>query len=162
MYEMLVTAIGAVRCGVNHEFGLPRFLFATLALLVGLTSPVWEDDVLLQARTLVDTQKPQDALRLLEPLKSQRANDEEFQYVLGLALVDLGRAQEAETAFRNVLVKNPSHAQARAELGRALFQQGKDREAQHEFETVLVGPLPENVRTNIELLLAAIKSKQRI
>ena len=97
----------------RNSRALPRFVYAFISrtgtlrtfriivlflLMQGINS-AWGDDVLTRARALVDQQKPTEALILLEPLASERGGEAEYQYGVGLALVDSGRAPGAENVY---------------------------------------------------------------
>jgi Flp pilus assembly protein TadD len=60
--------------------------------------------------------------------------DEVALFVLGKALLDLGRPAEAESALRRLVEIRPAYTAAYRELGRALLLAGKAREARRVLE----------------------------
>jgi tetratricopeptide (TPR) repeat protein len=77
--------------------------------------------------------------------------------VLGLSLLHLGKAAEAEAEFRRVLTMNPSSLEARTELADALAAQGRFGDAIPEYAAYLARR-PDDVRSLIGLgrALAAV------
>lgn len=64
------------------------------------------------------------AERLYRSLLSQDPEDWEVRYLLGLAMLDAGRAGEAAESMRALLEMQPKHAAAWLALGRGLLQLG--------------------------------------
>lgn len=62
--------------------------------------------------------------------------------VRGLALLDLGRAAEAEGNFRDALKHQPDHRAARNNLGQALLALGRPGEAEVELRHAIDGGVP--------------------
>ena len=114
------------------------------------------DAVITQAQQLIEKRDAQGAYNLLKPLEAQRAGDPEFDYLLGIAAVDSGRATEGVFALERVLAVNPGHVQARAELARAYFVLGENDTAQREFQSIEKQGVPDDVRTTIDRFLNAI------
>src|SRR5690242_14276286 len=74
------------------------------------------DDLLVKAKALLDANHPQAAFNLLAPLQAQRAGDPDYDYLLGVAALDLGRNTEAVFALERVLAVRPDNAPARAQI----------------------------------------------
>ena len=51
--------------------------------------------MLVKAKSLLDANNPQAAYNLLVPLQSQRAGDPDYDYLLGVSALDLGKNTEA-------------------------------------------------------------------
>lgn len=130
-------------------------LAASLSLALVLSS-AHADDVLDRARQLIDGRNPQAAYQLLAPLQSERAGDPQYDYLLGLAALDIGRNTEAVFALERVLSVQPDNAQARAEIARAYFNLKETAAAKREFETVKRQNPPVEVTTTIDRYLDAI------
>lgn len=116
-----------------------------------------DDDLLAHANQLLKSGKAQQAYVLLAPLQSERAGDQNYDYLLGLAALDSGKPNEAIFALERVLAVNPDHLQARAEIARAYYAAGEVAASQQEFETVKKQNPPKEVNAAIEKYLNAIE-----
>jgi tetratricopeptide (TPR) repeat protein len=114
------------------------------------------DDVLLKAKSLLDAKNPQAAYNLLAPLQSQRAGDPDYDYLLGVSALDLGKNTEAVFALERVLSVRPDSAPARAQIARAYFALKETDTAKREFENVKKQEVPQDVRRTIDRYLEAI------
>lgn len=114
------------------------------------------EDVLLKAKSLLDANNPQAAYNLLAPLQSQRAGDPDYDYLLGLSALDLGKNTEAVFALERVLSVRPDSAPARAQIARAYFALKETDTAKREFENVKKQTVPAEVRQTIDRYLDAI------
>jgi tetratricopeptide (TPR) repeat protein len=131
---------------------------ATLAALcIFLVLPVWAaDSVVVQAKKYMDQNNPQAAYDLLAPLQSERAGDPEFDYLLGVAALGLGKNTEAVFALERVLAVQPNNLPARAQIARAYFALKETDTAKREFENVKQQEVPPEVRVTIDRYLDAI------
>lgn len=118
------------------------------------------DAVLTQAQQLMEKRDARGAYNLLKPLERERAGDPDYDYQLGIAAIDSGRAMEGVFALERVLAVNPNHAQARAEIARAYFILGENETSRREFETVKQQPVPPEVKATIQKFLDAIEQVQ--
>lgn len=136
---------------------LKRAKLAGVALAaIGLAAPAIAklDEIVSQAIALEQQGKAADAYRLLQPLVATRAGDPDFDYALGLAAADSGRAGEAIVALQRVLALQPGNAQARAELARAYALGGDIDTAHAQFDTVVQDPtLPDPVRQRFDRIV---------
>jgi len=98
-------------------------------------------------------------LTLLLPQEEAYSGDKEFDYLLGLALLDTGEAASSVFAFQRVLAIDPNFAGARLELGRAYFDMGQYQRAQREFILIRNQSPPENVVNVIDKYMVAIESQ---
>ena len=133
-----------------------KTLMMALLCLATIGAASAADSTLSQAQQLIQKRDAQGAYNLLKPLEAQRAGDPEFDYLLGIAAIDSGRATEGVFALERVLAVNPNHAQARAELARAYFILGENETAKREFEAVKQQGVPPEVAPTIEKFLSAI------
>jgi tetratricopeptide (TPR) repeat protein len=143
--------------------GIKRTALTALSLIFLLcaATPVFADQVLDQAKKLLDEHKPREAYQLLLPLQSQRAGEVEYDYLLGIAALDAGDAQQAVFALERVLAVNPNQLQARAEIARAYFVLGEKENARREFKTVSESrELPETARGTIDKYLTQLTPQQ--
>jgi tetratricopeptide (TPR) repeat protein len=128
---------------------------AALLLCAGQLSHA-ADDTLVRAQALLEADNAKAAYELLAPLQSERAGDPEYDYLLGVAALDLGRNTEAVFALERVLALQPDNALARAQIARAYFNLKETEAARREFETVKGQGVPEDVSTTIDRYLDAI------
>jgi tetratricopeptide (TPR) repeat protein len=133
-----------------------------LALSFALLAPLAaaQDAVLGQAKQLMDKREAAAAYKLLKPLEDERAGQPDFDYLLGIAALDIGRNSEAVFALERVLAVNPNHVQARAEIARAYAQLGEMETARREFESVRKQPMPAEAQATIQKYLDAIEQAQ--
>lgn len=116
---------------------------------------------LLRAEALVREGKAEEAWKLLSPHEFNLAGREDFDYLLGVAALDTGRADRATLIFERVLAMNPNHAAARLDMARAYFAQGNAVRAKAEFESVLRFNPSQAVRATIDRYLRAIEEGGR-
>lgn len=115
------------------------------------------DAVTDNARALLDKGDAKAAYALLEPLESQRAGDPDYDFLLGLAALEIGKNTNAVFALERVLAVNPNHVRARAEIARAYLALGETGTAKQEFESVKRQGVPPEVATTVDRLLAAVE-----
>jgi len=115
------------------------------------------DAVTDNARALIEKGDAKAAYALLEPLEPQRAGDPEYDFLLGLSALEIGKNTNAVFALERVLAVNPNHTRARAEIARAYAALGETRTARQEFETVKKQGVPPEVAATIDSLVAAIE-----
>ncbi len=136
-----------------------------LGLVLGLllwAAAAWADPTLDQAKQLLQQKNPKAAFELLAPLAAQRAGEIEFDYLLGIAALDAGDAQQAVFALERVLAVNPNYLQARAEIARAYFVLGERDNARREFEAVKArgGNIPPEALATVDRFLSALAPQQ--
>lgn len=118
---------------------------------------VHADAVTDDAKALLEKGDAKAAYALLEPLESQRAGDPDYDFLLGLSALEIGKNTNAVFAFERVLAINPSHVRARAEIARAYAALGETKTAKQEFETVKKQGVPPEVAATVDRLLSAIE-----
>jgi tetratricopeptide (TPR) repeat protein len=133
---------------------LPQLLAALL--LYASAAAMAADATLEKARAMLEERSPQGAYDLLAPLQSQRAGDPEYDYLLGLAALELNRNTEAVFALERVLAIQPNNVAARAQIARAYFNLKETDSAKREFETVREQNVPPELKENINRYLTAI------
>lgn len=111
---------------------------------------------LKEAEALVRSGKAAQALQLLQPHEDARAGSIAFDYLLGIAFLEAGRADRATIALERALIVNPNHAGARLDLARAYFALGDMARARSEFNIVLAQNPPDSARATIQAYLARI------
>lgn len=132
---------------------------AALCLLIA--GAVTADDTLDEAQSLLNAGDAEAALALLSELAASRAGDVQFDYLLGVALLDSGRASQALLAFERVLAVKPDFHGARMDYARALYATGRLDEAQTEFRTVQQYNPPPQARAALDDFLGHIDQRQR-
>lgn len=84
----------------------------------------------------------------------------ERQFLIGLALLNTGRPNDAIPFFLDLLAADPTLVRVRLELARAYFEAELWARARQEFFTVLSGDLPEPVRLRILSFIRAIDARR--
>ncbi|MDP1717020.1 MAG: tetratricopeptide repeat protein [Burkholderiales bacterium] len=129
----------------------------------GLAPATWAQQAEMEkAEALLKAGNPAAAYTLLEPLDDKYAGDARFDYLLGIAALDSGKADKATLAFERVLAVNPNFAGARLDMARAYFHLGDLARAKTEFETVLQQNPPPAARLTVERYLKAIEERSKI
>jgi hypothetical protein len=113
--------------------------------------------LLTDAEELIKQGKPADAYNLLEPYEFEHSGEERFDYLIGIAALDSGRADKATLAFERVLTVNPDSAAARLDMARAYYQLGDMPRAKTEFTIALKQNPSPLARANIEKYLGDIE-----
>lgn len=142
-------------------FRFLKFLVYALALnFITLNCAHAVDETLLLAtQNMLANGQSVEALDLLKPQEEEYAGNKEFDYLLGLALLDTGDAASSVFAFQRVLAIDSNFAGARIELGRAYFDMGQYQRAQREFLLVKNQSPPQNVINVIDKYIVAIESQ---
>lgn len=137
------------------------FIVLSILVPVGLAQAQNSEQPDLQrAEALVRSGKAEDAWKLLSPHEFNLAGREDFDYWLGVAALDSGRADRATLVFERVLAVNPDHAAARLDMARAYFALGDFQRSREEFEQVRKDEdTPKAAQATIERYLAAIEER---
>jgi tetratricopeptide (TPR) repeat protein len=109
-----------------------------------------------QADYFLSKRQPERAYELLKPLELLYAGDMQYNYLLGLAAIDMGQAEEATWVLERVIAVAPHHAGARMAMARAFFQLKNFEKAKREFELLAELEPPETAKKVIALHLAKI------
>lgn len=132
----------------SARHGLPALL-----LSVGCSNVI-ADELTNQAQVLLNDGKGRAAFVLLEPRESERAGEVEYDYLLGLAALEVGENTRAVFALERVLALAPQHVRARAEIARAYLALGEVATARQEFENVQRQGVPTDVSLTLERYIA--------
>lgn len=126
---------------------------ALLALLgaCGLAAAAPVDDL----RRQIEAGQFEQAWRTVQQ-NPQLAGDGEFDFLYGLAALNVGRVAEGVMAMERHLAARPGNERARLELARGYFLLGDYGRARAEFEFLLAGKPPAGVRANIDSFLQAM------
>ena len=134
--------------------------FITALLVTLQSSALHADELTDQAKSLLDAGKASQAFALLDRQESARAGEPLFDFLLGLAALDVGQNTRAVFALERVLAMAPDHVRARAEIGRAYLALGEADTARKEFETVRKQGVPADVSLTLDRYIAAARSVQ--
>jgi outer membrane protein len=118
--------------------------------------------ILRQAEALLAEKKAGEAYALLTSHELDLAGTPAFDYLLGLAALDSGRANDAAFALERVVVAQPDFSGARMELARAQFEQGELALARAQFQYLLTQSPPPATREVIDKYLEAIGNRTRL
>jgi tetratricopeptide (TPR) repeat protein len=135
---------------------LMLFFMLALSAALPLTAQTLQDGL-----KLYRTGQPQEAYDVFSKLLRESPKDEQINFALGMAAIDIGKLSHAQFAFQRVLMQNPEHHRARAELARTYFLMGQFEIAETEFDKVLATDPPPVVQANIEKFLAEIRKQTR-
>lgn len=116
------------------------------------------DDVLVQARGLLDADRSDEAYVLLAAQYEQRASQPEYDLLLGTASLNSGRLFEAIFALERALEIEPNNAQARAAFGVAFYEMGENAAARREFMRLKTLPIPEALARRTDEYLSEIEA----
>jgi len=144
----------AVRSGWTSHC---RRLLLLLVMLLPLSAIA--DELIDQARHLLDENKPAEAYAVLFAEIEQRSGTPEYDLLLGVAALDSGHPTQAVFAFERVLAVDPNNSRARLELARAYFEMGENEASREEFVYARTQSVPEQVGVTIEEYLTAIDSR---
>jgi len=138
------------------------FVFFVLAATWAAGSRAQESPPdLAQAEGLIAAGKGEEAWRLLSPHEFALAGRKDYDYLLGVAALESGRADRATLIFERVLAVNANHAAARLDMARAYHALGDYERARTEFESVLKFNPPAAARATVQRYLAAIDARAR-
>lgn len=118
------------------------------------------DQLTDEAHALLNAGQGKAAYALLEPQESARAGDPGYDFLLGLAALDVGQNTRAVFALERVLATEPNNVRARAEIGRAYLALGEVETARQEFETVQRQGVPADVSLTLERYIAATRRQE--
>lgn len=113
-----------------------------------------------QARRLIASGDAKGAYALLAPHEATDAGQPMFDYLLGIAALDSGRATRAIFALERVLAVQPDNTLARAEIGRAYLAAGEAENARTELAQVRAGTIPADAVPAVDRLLGVINQLQ--
>ena len=118
------------------------------------------DNTLEKAQNLIEQGQAAEAYNLLSPLEFKYAGDVRFDYLIGIAALESGKADMATFALERVLSVSPEHAPARLDIARAYFQLGDLTRAETEFGIAMAQNSSDRIRKNIQKYLDEIESRK--
>ncbi len=147
-------------CSTSRRVGPARASTRTLSLLVlamaaGLAAAAPLDDI----RRQVEGSQFEQAYRTGQA-NPQLIGDVHFDFLYGVAAINVGRIPEGLLALERHLSAVPANDRARLELARGYFLIGEYTRARSEFEFVLRYNPPTGVRSNINGFLQAMQARE--
>jgi tetratricopeptide (TPR) repeat protein len=118
--------------------------------------------VLKQAEALLAEHKAREAYELLSANELDLGGTALFDYLLGVAALDSGRANDAAFALERVIATQPDFSGARMELARAEFERGEYSLARTQFQYLLTQSPPSQTQAVIERYLTAIDKRSTL
>ena len=130
------------------------------ASLAGVGAGAHVDD-LLTAEVWLTQNRFEDARLLLLALEkkpsSERARNNQVQFLLGLLDMHDEDYDSATSRFRRILVSEPNSVRVRLEMGRAYYLAGRYDDAERQFLYARAGKVPKTVLVNIDRYLGQIR-----
>ncbi len=145
-------------------------VFGTLATGALLNTAIAQDtlqvsasaaarDLMQQAESLLGSGNSQGAYDLLQPREVEFSGNAYFDYLLGVAALDSGRASEAILSLNRSAVAAPGFSGARMELARAYFDAGEPDSARPLFVALIGENPPPGVQDVLDRYIAAIDAQ---
>ena len=116
-------------------------------------------ELLQRAEALLGNGNSQGAYDLLQPREAELSGNAYFDYLLGVATLDSGRASEAILSLNRSAAAAPGFSGARMELARAYFDAGEPDSARPLFVALLSEGPPPGVRDVLNRYIAAIDER---
>jgi tetratricopeptide (TPR) repeat protein len=136
-----------------RPFRMARLWGPCLLAFVGCSTAL-ADQLTDEALALLNGGQGRAAYTLLEPRESERAGEVDYDFLLGLAALEVGENTRAVFALERVLALDPAHIRARAEIARAYLALGEVATARQEFENVQRQGVPADVSLTLERYIA--------
>ncbi len=133
-----------------------RISLLPLALVCWGARVAAQDSLLDTAAAQLTSHQSAGAYALLSEAEVQRAGDQRFDYLLGVAALDSGHVTRAIFALERLVQKHPDDALAHAELGRAYLAAGDADGARSELRAARDGVLPKDASAAIDRVLGVI------
>lgn len=119
--------------------------------------------VLSHLQKAIDTEQYATAWQQAERLKSTYEGDPQFDYLYGLAALEMGHFDYALLALKRAVANQPLSVRPRLELARTYLALKNPTSAINEFKTALELPMPPVVRGNVQQQLQGLsKADQSI
>ncbi len=138
-----------------------RFHSLYLAIAVVAATPVFADDVLQRAEALINLQRASQAYDILAPLEDDRAGQPQYDYLLGLSLLEMGEAHNAIFAFERCLSVEPKNGPCRVQMARSHLALGETPNARAELATISDYNPPPEVQQLVAQYLGAINTLEK-
>jgi hypothetical protein len=133
-----------------------------MAGLLLITPLVHADALMDEATQLVKSKQYEQAYQLLAPQETQRGDDFQYNYLLGVAAYESGRHGLAIFPLERAVALKPDHVQSRLVLAEAYFAVKDNELAKKEFNNVQDRKPPEDVAAAIRRYLGLIKGLEDV
>jgi hypothetical protein len=143
----------------KFRIGLSLFILCAVPLARAQSGA---DPLIEQAQLLITERNSAAAYALLLPQEVNRAGDPMYDYLLGIAALDSGRAAAAVAPLERVLAAQPGFSGARMEYARALYERGDFGAAGEQFQTLLTQSPPPRTQEVIKTYLEAINRSRGV
>ncbi len=170
---MMRTLFRALACTALLLLSVPAWSVAEESGDSAGGSPGVTESAASEIRSLIDSRRYNQALRILRPLQPEVGTDLTLLFLFGLAATGASQnpalapaergalLDEGIAAFRAMLIDHPELVRVRLELARAFFFKGEHDLSRRHFEQVLAGNPPEPVVVNVRRFLAQIRARRR-
>jgi outer membrane protein len=133
-----------------------------LALGMSVSMPILAADaVLQQADALIRLQAPDKAYEILAPLEEQQSGNPEYDYLLGVALLEKGEPHNAIFAFERCLAVEPKNGPCRVQMARTHLALGETENARAELNVVNAYNPPLEVKQIVNQYLGAVDNLEK-
>lgn len=133
-----------------------------LALSMSATSSVFASEAILQqADALIRLQAPNKAYDLLAPLEEELSGNPQYDYLLGIALLEKGEPQNAIFAFERCLEVEPKNGPCRVQMARTHLAMGETPNARAELAVIQEYNPPPEVQQVINEYLGVINTLEK-
>lgn len=141
-------------------FALAAIFFSSLCVAQTVAVPGADNQQQISltnaAALLIQSNRLDDAERVLTLALQQNANDNEAIFLRGMIAVARQNYEAAIGDFRRILAAEPERERVRLELARVFFLQGDYENAERNFRFARAGDLPDEAKANVDQYLAAI------
>lgn len=137
-----------------------RLIALSFLALSPLAMAVSSDPTIAQAEQFLAQRQPNSAYELLAAQEDERGGNPDFDYVLGQAALESGRASEAAFAFERCLATDPKNGPCRVMMARTHLALGEDNSAKKELEAVKASQPPVEVQNLVAQYLGAIQQRE--
>ena len=149
-----------LRCCIVQLLAAAWLAFAPFAQAATETPAQPAALALQQAKQLMQDGQPARAYQLLESWEFEQAGDIDFDYLIGIAALDSGKADKATLALERVLARDPNLAGARLDMARAWYVLGDFERARQELQVLQAQNPPSGAAAMIKQLQTAIEHSE--
>ncbi len=171
--QLLTAVLGMIILAISPAHAAPSPLDAkpSAATTVTPATPPSQPDasiapansaakVMEKAKQMMADGLPSMAYQLLEPHEFAQAGDIDFDYLIGIAALDSGKADKASLALERVLARDPNLAGARLDMARAWYVLGDYARARLELQILSKQNPPSSALGMIKQLQNAIDGSE--
>jgi tetratricopeptide (TPR) repeat protein len=166
LFFLSLTALGQARTHSEVAFYNSPFIStgeiaAAFVLDADEGDPVLAKKYFLKGKGFFDKGDYEKALIEFRKSLYEDPTNPVLNHLMGRAAYELGNYEEALFAYERVLSLNPNLVLSRLEKGRTHLALGSRNEARKEFKRVLEADIPQEVKMNVEALIAQLGSERQ-